>query len=93
MSRPDGFYWVRRNDGGETVVGELYHGRWLIAGCEVEYEQDEITVRSGRLTPPGERMSVDELAEALVFLARKHGYALGYELQDLERTQRSTPAR
>ena len=91
MSRPDGFYWIRVDDHRE--VAQLRNGEWLQPGDErgIDYGHPDVTVISGRLREPGERLGLDELGQQLVFLARINGYALGYELEDLEAKAKKRP--
>lgn len=59
MIREDGFYWGRRRDydiqPDYVQVFEWFQGRWLRAGADDEYEDNEIEVLSERLVPPPAR--------------------------------------
>lgn len=88
MTRPDGFYWVRAYGEHNPEVAQLIGGGWWLRGLDEPLPTGapgEPVVTSGRITAPGERMSKDELERTLVFLARKHGYVLRGELDDLEK--------
>jgi len=90
-TRPDGFYWVRTSNGG-LEIARLHAGEWLLTGTDQPFAEGDFRHISGRLTAPGERMPGAELAGHLVHVARINGFALGYELQDLERGKASKSA-
>jgi hypothetical protein len=79
-----------RTENGRLEVARLHASEWLLAGTDQGFAEADFRHISGRLTEPGERLSADELAAHLVFLARVNGYALRYELSDLEAPKAST---